>query len=850
MRQGLSLLGLTITVLFVAPLQAQVEERGPHRVPEFGRTIASTSDSAALVLNPANLAFSQGLDVRWTGSFLSEEQQVSAQGHAFGISSRLPLVGSIGLRFDALDPPEGAAIITRPYQWLTLGWAWRIGGGALGVTVQRLFGTPGDTESLWSTSIGYSHRPWDFLSVGAVAHDVTSRASGVRAPERAYGLGFAIRPFSDDRLEINLEGDYRASSGKWGARGVLGVNILDGARLNGEFRMNDLEQERSWTAFLGLQGLINNISGSTEYGFGAFVGDGFGSDSAPGFAASLASRRVRLPNAYDNADNYALRVRLESTPDPRTHVRLLRGMWSIKQEKAIDAVVLELRASPATTIARLQELRDAVFELRRAGKRVLCHLESGDAHALYLCAAANKTLINPTGAVHFTGLRVRHLYFASLLKQLGIKADIVRVGAHKSAPEAYSRRGSTEVSRADKIDFLQQYEMQFVNAISAGRQMSIEQTRRVLSNGPFTADQATDNNLLDGVAFDDQIDAEVRKLVGRAVPVLTDRRAPIAPRTFGRAGYIALVYVDGEIVDGRSSQTPLIGTKSVGSYTIADTLKALRKDPRAKGIVVRVESPGGSALASDVVWREVQLAAKAKPTVVSMGSVAASGGYYLSASATRIFANPMTITGSIGVFHGKADVSQLMRRVGVDVEVYKTTPHADGQSMFRPFTSDERERLQHSVNAFYDRFLERVSTGRNLKKADVDKVAQGRVWTGEQALEHGLVDELGGLRQALAYVKKRARLGDNPTIVELPRPPASLVSRLLGISGLSIKTEGLPTSLAVSSDSSDSATSTALASPSILPPEVKRIANALAPFVIHHSETPLARLPVDIQLAD
>jgi protease IV len=272
-----------------------------------------------------------------------------------------------------------------------------------------------------------------------------------------------------------------------------------------------------------------------------------------------------------------------------------------------------------------------------------------------------------------------------------------------------------------------------------------------------------------------------------------------------------------------------LGTKLVGSYTIAESLKKARENPKIGAVVLRVETGGGSAMAADVIYREVQLTAQVKPVVVSMGTAAASGGYYISAPGTHVFANPLSITGSIGIFYGKADVAELMRRIGVSVEVYKTAPRADAESIFRPFSPEERTELERKVAQFYDVFLTRVASGRKLSKSDVDAVGQGRVWTGEQALDRKLVDEIGGLRQAIALARKLGHVSDHGPILELPPPDTSLLGRLLGIDGIKDN-------------------STANAAASLLPSQFLDLVRALAPFVAHGSDIPLALMemtPVD-----
>jgi protease-4 len=397
----------------------------------------------------------------------------------------------------------------------------------------------------------------------------------------------------------------------------------------------------------------------------------------------------------------------------------------------------------------------------------------------------------------------------------------VKIGPHKSAPERFTRDSASEDSRADSIDLLQQMERWFAGEIAHDRHIPVETFRERIAKGPFVAPEAKDAGLVDGFAFDDELEKAAANLTGERVRLIDADRADVAPTKFGNQRSIALVYVDGDIVDGRSRIIPFLGMDLAGSYTIAETLKKVRENRGVASVVLRIESPGGSSMASDVMWREVLLTAKEKPVIVSMGDVAASGGYYIAAPATKIYANPLSITGSIGVFYGKADVSGLLSKIGVNVEVYKTSPRADAESIFRPFTDEERVELVHKVGQFYDVFLSRVAEGRRMGKDAVDRVGQGRVWTGEQAKERGLVDELGGLRQALAAARQMGGLPDDAPIVELPKIPTSLLGQILGVPGLQAG-EGGPLVA--------------------LPPEITNMAKAMAPFLVHPSDKPLMRL--------
>ena len=813
----------------------------PERLPALGRSVAGTDDSSALVLNPANLAFIPGPEVRWEGIYLDEGLAVPWQGHAFSGAVELPFSFATGLRLDLIDPPTGAfSGLSANYQWLTWGLAFQASEAlAFGFSLQRSYSTGPVADSLGSYSAGISARPAGFLGLSLVGHHLNSPLEGAAtrrlavlgAPDVSLGrsvtMALAVRPLGSRAVELGLEGRYMAEPAIWEPRATLGIDLPWVGRLRGEFAMVDGDRspitgnERlAWRASASLSLYANTTGGSTELEGGAVTGTALGQTGSYNFFNEVALQGFREPVGLGPRRS-AVRIRFEGTPETRDHVALLRKLWSLADEPDVAAVVFEIRSSPANSLAHVQELRDAVRVLRAKGKRVLCHMEDAGGAGLYFCSAADRVLMNPAGGLRFAGLRTRHLYFAKLLENIGVRADFIRIGAHKSAPERFTRESASDVARADTIDLLQQMERWFSGDVAHDRKMSVETLRERIAKGPFIAKEAKDAGLIDGFAFDDELEKAVGALVGERVTLTDDARATVAPERFGRQRSLALVYVDGDIIDGRSRSVPFIGMQLAGSYTIAETLAKVRKSPLIGAVVLRIESPGGSSMASDVMWREVALTAREKPVIVSMGDIAASGGYYVAAPATRIFANPLTITGSIGVFYGKADVSGLMKKLGVGVEVYKTAPRADAESMFRPFTDEERTELEHKVGQFYDVFVSRVSAGRKLTKEAVDRVGQGHVWTGEQAKANGLVDELGGLRQALAEARRLGALPDDAPILELPKIQTSLLGQLLGIEG--IRADALTVAL---------------------PPAVFELAHAMAPFLVHPSDKPLSRIEI------
>jgi protease-4 len=567
---------------------------------------------------------------------------------------------------------------------------------------------------------------------------------------------------------------------------------------------------------LGTAGLEISFAGLTAGG-GALFGNGLGTAQAVGEYATVSIATYTQPGVPRLAR--AVSIRMEHTPGARGHVGMLRRLWRIADEKEVVGVTMIMRAEPAASFAHAEELADAFRLLRAKGKKVLCSFEDAGAKALYACASADKIVVNPAGGVHYSGLKTTYFYLARLLQYLGVKADFVRIGAHKTAPEMFTNEHASDTARADYEDLLRQYEAVFNKNLEIYRKLPPDHLRAVTAKGPFTASEAREAGFVDGYAFDDELERASQDLAGRKVAYEKWEDETRAPSYFGSRDKVAILYVEGDMVDGRSQRIPILDLHLTGSYSIAETVKKLREDDQVKAVVLRVESPGGSSLAADVMWRELKLLGEKKPLVVSMGTIAASGGYYIASAGKQIYALPLTVTGSIGIFYGKADISELFHKIGIGVETYKTTPRADAESFFRPFTDDERKELAHKTQQFYDVFLDRVAQGRHMSKGEVDAVGQGRVWTGQQALDNKLVDKLGGMREALERARMLASLPADAPIVEYPLPEQTLLEKALELAGLRAGTlpiEGLPV-------------------------QVRDLARAIAPLAIYSRDLPLAR---------
>jgi protease-4 len=442
-----------------------------------------------------------------------------------------------------------------------------------------------------------------------------------------------------------------------------------------------------------------------------------------------------------------------------TQAPTLRGTVEHLRAAARDPRVKTLVILPQAEGAlwgQLQEVRGALVEFRQSGKPITAYLEYGGAQEYYLASAADRIVMMPAGQLDLSGLATYELFFRGALDKLGVYPDLLRIGDYKTAANTFTERGFTaahrEMSRALNHDWYEQ----LVRAIAEGRKRPEADVRKVIDAGPFLAEDAMQAGLVDALSYEDQLGAAPPVQGTRRIDGETYLKATMPPASSG-GGRVALLYAVGTITSGKSS-FDMPGGQVLGSETFNEWVRKVRVDPSIRAIVVRIDSPGGSAIATEAIWRELMLARDAKPVIVSMGDVAASGGYYMAMPAHVIVAQPGTITGSIGVVAGKFVLKGTFDKLGVGTDAVSDGRLAEMNSPFRPFSKDERTRMEEQIRTTYELFLKRVADGRHQTRAKVDQVAQGRVWTGHQARELNLVDELGGLDTAIQIAKREAKL--------------------------------------------------------------------------------------------
>ncbi len=477
---------------------------------------------------------------------------------------------------------------------------------------------------------------------------------------------------------------------------------------------------------------------------------------------------------------WAPAVEIPFTPDdrPDTMEHLYPALVAARDDDRVKGLAVYLERT-SFGLAKAQELRDQLRALSAHGKFVECYLETaGDGSngtlPYYLASACDHVYLSPAGDLNLLGLYADSVFFSGTLDKLHIDANYNYVGPFKGAGETFTRDGHSPETRAAISAVLDSDYRQIVGAIATARGLSPERVRRIIDDAPYSAPRALELGLVDGLSYPDEFRDHIDELADEPRLVSVRDYRPSGPSSGKR---VAVAFAPGTIVRGGGGQQPLTDEVFLGSADTGEMLRKLREDDSIAAVVLRIDSPGGSALASDLILREVELLAAAKPVVVSMSDLAASGGYYIAAKATKIVAEPATLTGSIGVVGGKLVTRRFQQDLlGISHDTVQRGANADLYSTLAPYSPAQAERARGDIERIYATFVDHVAEGRGLDRKAVEAVAQGRVWTGEDAHERGLVDELGGFDRALDLVREQLGVGANEAVrlVFYPRHPSLL----------------------------------------------------------------------------
>jgi len=437
----------------------------------------------------------------------------------------------------------------------------------------------------------------------------------------------------------------------------------------------------------------------------------------------------------------------------------------------------------STGAATTKSIRDAIAEFKDSGKFVYAYGDIYMQKDYYLASVADSVFLNPAGTLDFRGLSSEVLFFKDLQENTGVQMEVIRHGKYKSAVEPFLSNTMSDENREQITELLLSVWDTYLGDIAQSRAMTEDQLNTFADNlATRTPEMALANNFVDALAYADQYNAAIKANMGLSedqdlnhINILDYGEYAYTTLRSKATDRIAVIYAQGEIGFGKGNDN------YIGQDIMFKSLRDARDDDRVKAIVLRINSPGGMAITSDIIWREIQVTKEVKPVIVSMGDLAASGGYYMAVAGDRIFAEPTTITGSIGVFATLPNVSDLAERWGINAEQVNTNKNATSYSLFEPASDDFKSFMKMGIEEFYQTFLTKVAQGRSMTIAEVDSVAQGRVWTGEQALEKGLVDEIGGIDQAIEYAASTTGLSSY-RIANYPIYETSLEELLRGLS--------------------------------------------------------------------
>ncbi len=737
---------LCLFALFSVSEMRAAAETGPPKARTHlpSNSIAMSDDALATFFNPSGLAAGRRLNLYYLRTY----QNDLAGDDAFFLA--VPGAG-FGMEF-------GAADAETDFTRYTLSGGRHLGNLLYwGTSYSWMRSDHTDYDRFRSISMGLMYRR-RYLSIGATARDLNRPTLLGQKLGRTYDLGLAFRP-GTWRTTFSL--DMQKTQGRDGIdlRYALEIRPIREVMFRGT-----LKDDLSFDVRFGI-----NIG---NWGIG--TGNAFDKDRV----LQTGVGYFHFSNAPKTEPLRRRRVFL----DVPMHA-LNRVVPIAKWDADVSGVLVRINGD-RYGLAQLQEMADAILDFRESGRIVLCYLSHCATGDYIVAATTDGILSHPTADLRVIGIRTERTFYKAGLDILGIRADLEHIGEYKSAAEPYTRYQMSEAHREVQNIILDDLYEQIVSAIAAGRGWTHEAVRNRVDAGPYTAQQALTAALVDRLVYEDELQGVVTEL--------TDTKTDLVPLSAYAKGAlyardwhvpqpkVAIVRAEGLMLTGDSFVEPFLGTRIMGADTLSRIVKAVKEDATIKAVVLRIDSGGGLVVAADKIWRELIQLKQVKPLVVSMGNVAASGGYYIASPAHTIVAEPGTITGSIGVVGGKYSFKGFYQRFGMRKEILKRGEHADFYSDYGDYPPDEKAIVQKQLQEIYDDFVEKVAFGReNLTVEEVERLARGRIWSGRQAQENGLVDELGGLDHALAIAQQQAGLEKKSVeVVEFPK--RTWMSQLVG----------------------------------------------------------------------
>jgi protease-4 len=770
-----------------------------------GGAMAGDADGTAVETNPGQLGLLDGASLALVIDEWSDRTPRAGRGEALLMGA--PLFGGLTLGLGVQSLRSTLGFEESHYVKFQLGSGLRLSRAiGLGFVWDHLFGHDGELNAF---TVGLGLRFHPMVALGLAARDLTI-PSDHRGGTHEFEGELALRPLGSDRLEaavaLRFEQGSRAPSGvrprvRLSTRVAAGLTLfgeVDGARddrfrLYGEY---DDYTRVTWSALFGATLAFGRL-GVTGAGVANWGHDESQGNLAPG--ASFVLRTFPGRRAPLLAPRHVERVILTGLENDGHFVETVVRLRRLADDPFVGAVLLEIDGLDLG-LARIEELRGLVAGMRQR-KPVFAQVTAPSMRDYYLAAACDRIVIHPAGAVTVGGLSQTVTFYKNALDKLGVKVELVRIAEYKGAMEPFILTEQSEPVRKNRNATLDDNYSRIIGAIAEGRGprgLAVESLPTIIDQAVFSPGDAVKAGLVDAVADEKDAEGFVRASLGHNWAVREGAGGRFQQRVW-TPSRIGVVLVDGAIVEGPEGGLPF----STGGFAYADriieAIDELRQDSSISAVVLRVNSPGGSALASDRIARAVFRLRARKPVIVSMGDLAASGGYYVAAPGHEIFASPGTTTGSIGIFSVKLDLEALLAKVGLSGETYKRGAHADMSSPFRAWTDQERKMVETHIRSMYQLFLDMVAAGRKsrgITSERADELGRGRIWTGAQALEVRLVDKLGGFSDALDEAARRGGVqlgaGGVPEVVILPRPVSSPLEALMRLQGLQAKAPASP----------------------------------------------------------
>jgi len=761
---------LLASVLLAGPALAQTLNLQPTDL-SSGATLPPTSaalidEATAPLVNPAGLGHVSGIQL-----FYLHERNIATDQIADGLYFAESLFGILEPGF-AIEWLRGrgrnggvGAPSRRRFTWslatgskfLSLGAAYHVFSSS----------DNADLDALTSWDVGMSSRPSPYFSLGVAVQNVDRPSHGAVAFNRRYDFALGLRPIGDRftfAVDYLLNDAIAGSSSRmqYTLQAEIFKGVTLGAGLGHGFNGEDILFQGSLTldtSHLGLTYAGGGSSGGSDH----VVMARLSSRKYPAIAfAPEKFALLDLGDLLSKANRSPLAFLGFTEADP--YLRLTRLLDDVVRDPNLKGVVLKIDNLSDVGLGKAMELRQAILRLRGAGKNAAAVLLSvGDAEYL-IASAADQIYAVPEALLLINGFAANALFVGSAMEKLGVQWEVARVGEYKNFPDLFTRSDMSPEQRETVNAYLDTDVRNFRSALMQSRQLSSQKLDQVWAEGLVTPKAAKELGLIDDVIAPPELEKKLGQVFPGAHYDRSYRPRDVKDVHWGERRRIAVVPVIGTIAGGKSQEDPLGLVEIAGAETVVRALRRAEQDPFVAAIVVRVDSGGGDGLASDLMYRAVLEAKKKKPVIASMGDVAASGGYYASMGADQIFAEPTTITGSIGVFFIKPVAKNLAEKLGVHHESIRRGELSNINSLLDPWTAKERAAAQKWVNAFYDNFITEVAASRKMSKEQVDKIGRGRVWSGEDAKARGLVDEMGGLLEAIDAARRRAQIPDREEV--------------------------------------------------------------------------------------